>query len=73
MTTVVMASTREQLKAKPFDPVQSTDVQYRYAHSLEYIAFSLGEIAEELQKLNTNAASLDKTLQAISSKMTHRE
>ena len=70
MTTVVMPGTREQLKAKPFDPVQTTDVQYRYAHSVEYIAFYLGEVVTELKALNANAESLDKTLQAISSKMT---
>jgi hypothetical protein len=62
-------ATRRDMEAEPYSPVPMKP-EFRNSRSFEYIAFYLGEIAKELQTLNTNAASLDKTLQAISSKMT---
>jgi hypothetical protein len=57
------------MEAEPYSPIMMTP-EFRNSRSFEYIAFYLGEMVKELKTLNANAASLDKTLQAISSKMT---
>jgi hypothetical protein len=62
-------TTRRDMEAEPYSPIMMTP-EFRNSRSFEYIAFYLGEMVKELKTLNANAASLDKTLQAISSKMT---
>ncbi len=64
--------TRKDMEAGPFSPVPLRS-EFRNSRSFEYIAFYLGEMVKELKTLNANAASLDKTLQAISSKMTRQD
>jgi hypothetical protein len=54
-----------------FYPVDG-DSEHRSASAQEYTAYYLGEILNQLAKLTANVASLDRTLQAISSKMTNR-
>lgn len=61
-------TTRRDMEAEPYSPVPMKP-EFRNSRSFEYVAFYLGEIVKELKTLNSNAASLDKTLQAISSKM----
>jgi hypothetical protein len=61
--------TRKDMESAPFSPVP-LDPDKRNSRSLEYIAFYLCEMVEQLKTLNANAESLDKTLQAISSKLT---
>jgi hypothetical protein len=51
---------RDQMKTIPFTPVAgivSTDYAARQAHAVEYIAFYLGEINDNLAKLTGQVAN----------------
>lgn len=58
---------RERM-AEGFFPIEAT-VEHRAVAAQEYSAFYLGEIAKHLESLSTSVLSLEKTLQAISSKI----
>ena len=66
---MALASERERMESEPYAPIPGdATLDNQNAHSLKYIAFYLGKIANELHSLNSSAASLEKTVQAISSK-----
>ena len=67
--SAMMAATREQMKATPFAPLDSTDYAARQTHAAEYTAFYIGETEKNLERiavcLENNVANSSKIVAAL--------
>lgn len=58
-----LGASRDEMLAKPFEPIDGAAPEYQNAYSLSYIAFYLGQIEKHLGKIAENTGKLDANAQ----------